>query len=406
MLKTVCQNIISRMGAELKKTPDARKEIPLEWAKNTLKCFEGNQPVCWMGFNSPVEIPMALGYKLFYPELAVGMLAGFNLSADLVEIAEKKFSNLFCCTFHRCSLAAATEGFWPRPTAILGTSNICDGQVKMLSILADKIGIKPVILEVPSGIDEKNIDFLRQQLKTAIKHLEDSIGLKLTDEKFIESIRISNQSRKSLIRLNELRKHRPSPFHGARAINSLYLLVTQLWGLPIVPDLLEKLSRQIEENEQNGKISDEKFRLLAMIPPPTFKTDIYNWLEKEMGAHIVMGELTDVVWEEIDEQNPLRGLADKIISQPMCGTNEGRIDWALNMVRDYQLDGVIHFSHWGCRQSTGGVGILDVKLEEIGAPLLNLDIDLVDPRSFSAGQIYTRIQGFIEMLSQRKEEES
>ena len=91
MLKTVCQNIISRMDAELKKIPDVRKEIPLEWAKNTLKCFEGNQPVCWMGFNSPVEIPLALGYKLFYPELAAGMLAGFDLSADLVEIAEKKF---------------------------------------------------------------------------------------------------------------------------------------------------------------------------------------------------------------------------------------------------------------------------------------------------------------------------
>ena len=54
---------------------------------------------------------------------------------------------------------------------------------------------------------------------------------------------------------------------------------------------------------------------------------------------------------------------------------------------------------------SGGVGVLRESFENIGIPLMNLDVDLVDPRSYSAGQIYTRIQGFTEMLSQRREKD-
>ena len=402
-MKTVYQKVAVNLGKRIKETPDARNEILLESALNGLKAFEGDRPVCWMGFNAPAEIPLALGYVPFYPEIAPGLLASFDLSAELVEMAERKFSNLFCCSFHRCSLAAGNQGMWPRPSAIMGISNICDGQVKLLSLLGDEFGIRPLILDVPSRIDEKGIDFLTQQIRGLVEPLEERAGQKLTDNNLLEAIRISNRTRRALMRIDELRKIRPSPFHGPRALNSLYVLMTQLWGLPRMPEILENMAREIEENEKTGPVNGEKFRLLSMIPPPTFKTDIYRWLEEEMGANMVMAELTDVTWEAIDEGDPFRGLASKLISHPYSGTIESRVAWALKAARDYEIDGVIHFSHWGCRQSSGGVGVIREKMDGIGVPLLNLDMDLIDPRSFSPAQVYTRIQGFIEMLTQRKE---
>ena len=404
MLKTLCQNVVSQLETQLSKKSDAKKMIPFEWAKVLLRCFDGDQPVCWLGFNAPVEIPIALGYLPFYPELISGMLAGYDMSADLVEFVERKFSNYFCCSFHRCSMASAIKGIYPKPDAILSSSNICDGQVKQLNIFGDIYGIEPVTFEVPYNYNEKSKKYSIQQLEGIISIFENLSGQKLTDEKLRDSIRISNQSYDALFRLNELRKHSPSPFHGARAMNAIYVLMTQLWGLPQAIDLLDRLSSEIEEDEKNGRVTEEKYRLLVMIPPPTFKNDIYNWLEKEMHANMVMAELTEATWEKIDEKDPLPGLAGKSMSLPFIGPVENRVKWALKAVKDYNIDAVLHFSHWGCRQSSGGVGILSHKFEQAGIPFLNLDMDLIDPRSFSPGQVYTRIQSFIEMLSHKKEE--
>ena len=274
----------------------------------------------------------------------------------------------------------------------------------MLNFFGGKYGIKPLILEVPSEVDEKNVSYLVEQFKEFITPLEELSGRKFTQDKFLEVVRISNQARTALIRINELRKHIPSPFHGARAVNALYTLVIQNWGMPKVPGILERMIKEIEENVQKGSVRPEKFRIMVMGGIPTYKTDFYNWLERDKGVNIVMSEFTDVTWEEIDEGDPFPCLAHKIISHPVSGANEKRVAWALRVAREYNLDGAIHISHWGCRQTSGGVGVLREKLGEIGIPLLNLDMDLIDPRTYSPGQVNTRIQGFVEMLEQRKEE--
>ena len=407
MFKRACEKMVAGLEKELENSPNAKQEINLVWAKNVLKCFEGNQPVSWLGFNFPPEIPLALGYLTFYPEIASGMLSGFNLSGDLLEFVERKYSNMFCCSFHRCAVGADAKGMWPKPSSILSVSNICDGQIKLMNIFGERHQIKPLVLEapfMPDSLNQKSADYIEGQFKIIIPQLERISGQTLSEKRLLEVIKISNRSRSALMRLNELRKRSPAPFHGPRAINSLYVLITQLWGLPEVPDLIENLIKEIETSPVRSSENQEKFRLLIMIPPPTFKTQIYNWLEKEMGSNMVMTELTDVTWEEIDEEIPLKSLARKVISQPILGTIEKRIDWVIKSIKDYNVDGVIHFSHWGCRQSIGGVGVIQKALEDINIPFLNLDVDLVDPRPFSPGQIYTRIQSFIEMLSQRKEE--
>jgi benzoyl-CoA reductase/2-hydroxyglutaryl-CoA dehydratase subunit BcrC/BadD/HgdB len=37
-------------------------------------------------------------------------------------------------------------------------------------------------------------------------------------------------------------------------------------------------------------------------------------------------------------------------------------------------------------------------LNDVGVPVLNLEVDCVDERNFAAGQVRTRIEAFMEML--------
>jgi hypothetical protein len=66
------------------------------------------------------------------------------------------------------------------------------------------------------------------------------------------------------------------------------------------------------------------------------------------------------------------------------------------------VDGVIHPCHWGCRQGTGIRGLIQQGLAELDVPVLNLEVDCVDARSFSEGQLRTRLEAFLELIAGRR----
>jgi benzoyl-CoA reductase/2-hydroxyglutaryl-CoA dehydratase subunit BcrC/BadD/HgdB len=63
------------------------------------------------------------------------------------------------------------------------------------------------------------------------------------------------------------------------------------------------------------------------------------------------------------------------------------------------VDGAINPTQWGCRQGSGARGLISDALRSDGVPVLNLEVDCVDPRSFAEGQLKTRLEAFVEMLS-------
>jgi len=52
--------------------------------------------------------------------------------------------------------------------------------------------------------------------------------------------------------------------------------------------------------------------------------------------------------------------------------------------------------------SLGQYDIQRIVQEKMGIPTVMLEADMVDERSFSEGQIETRIEAFIELLKERK----
>jgi benzoyl-CoA reductase/2-hydroxyglutaryl-CoA dehydratase subunit BcrC/BadD/HgdB len=79
----------------------------------------------------------------------------------------------------------------------------------------------------------------------------------------------------------------------------------------------------------------------------------------------------------------------------MLGNGERRINVINHLCERYNIDGIIHFSHWGCRQSSGSLSAIKRYLKR---PLLNCETDLVDAKSSSTGQVATRMESFLEML--------
>ncbi len=119
-----------------------------------------------------------------------------------------------------------------------------------------------------------------------------------------------------------------------------------------------------------------------------------SWVQK-----IVVDELNNVTWGLMDPDNPFESIARRMISIPFSMGTPERIKQMQALATEYQIDGAINPCHWGCRQGTGARGLISKGLKDINIPVLNLEIDCVDSRNLAKGQIETRLEAFMEMLS-------
>jgi len=75
----------------------------------------------------------------------------------------------------------------------------------------------------------------------------------------------------------------------------------------------------------------------------------------------------------------------------------------MEMVDKYGADGLVMHSNRSCKPySLGQYDIQRIVQQKMGIPTVMIEADMVDERSFSEGQIETRIEAFIELLKERK----
>jgi predicted CoA-substrate-specific enzyme activase len=126
-------------------------------------------------------------------------------------------------------------------------------------------------------------------------------------------------------------------------------------------------------------------------------------MEDELGMSSVAEELSHIFWQPLDPKRPLDSLARKMLQNPQLGPVTRRITLVEKLVKDVNADGVIHYSHWGCRQGCGGSRPIADAMKQLGIPYLDLDGDAVDNRNYSEGQTRTRLEGFAELMNRSHE---
>ncbi|HHV62571.1 MAG TPA: 2-hydroxyacyl-CoA dehydratase [Firmicutes bacterium] len=372
------------------------------------------RPVVWTSAFAPTELIYALDLVPFSPEIASAAIASIDLSGRMLNIAEEHWYARDSCSFHRCAMGAALQGYLPRPDALIATSHLCDGAPKLFDNLAQTFGAGFYLLDTPwmaSGGDA--VTYYAGQLEALAYALARRFNRRVDMKRLARAIEFSNEARYYAIKVNELKRLKPCPVLGAEVLNFVAAL---FWGFGtrevarIYRRLYEEVLARVEVRAKaHAKIraktragenrgAPEKYRLLWLHLKPFYPNGLWRKIELELGARIVFDEFSHIYWDEMDPGRPFESLARKALSHFGYGQIERRIDAVLQAVEEYSIDGVIHFSHWGCRQATGGVWAIKEALKARGIPMLVLDGDCVDGRNYSEGQLMTRIEGFIEML--------
>lgn len=365
----------------------------------TAEAYEGRRPVVWHSVFFPAELLLGLGLVPFAPEVAAAVAAGVGVAPETLSRSERNWYASDGCSFHRCAIGCAEADYLPWPGAVVSSSHLCDGAPKMLEHAARQYGVEDYLLDVPHELTPAAEEYVADQLAAMAGRLARTFGTGMEQNRLARTLRYSNQAREYLIKVNDLRRLAPAPIRGDHALGFVYLMFTGFGSLEAV-NVYRSLHREVSDRVRRGTgaVPGERFRLLWLHLKPYYPNTLFDLLENELGAVVAFDEMSHVYWEPLDPDRPYRSLARKVLSHHALGPMERRISAILRLVEEYGVHGVVHFSHWGCRQSTGGLQLLRDALKRKDIPFLNLDGDCVDGRNYFEGQIRTRLEGFVEML--------
>jgi benzoyl-CoA reductase/2-hydroxyglutaryl-CoA dehydratase subunit BcrC/BadD/HgdB len=359
-------------------------------------------PVVWSNAFFPFELFYGLHVTPYHPESISATAAALGLSRDAVTCAESACYSPDICSFYRCAAGLDIQKLLPAPDIVISASYLCEGAVKSFLNTAFEYDCEHYLLDVPYHNTENARKYVAGQLKEMAEIIAKKQGKAVDKEKMALAMQLSNESRDYQIQINALRKTHPGALAAEDATSYVPDMRFFSPGSKAGVKFFKALYDEVKAGSESIKNKKPKFRLLWMhYVRPYYPNDILRYLESR-GAVVCFNEAAYVYWSPLDPANPYESLADKVLSMPNGGPIEHRAELVTRLAEEFNVDGVIHFSQRGCRQSTGGEYIIRDALRKKDIPTLILDGDAIDSRNYSREQTRLRLEAFLEMLEAKK----
>jgi benzoyl-CoA reductase/2-hydroxyglutaryl-CoA dehydratase subunit BcrC/BadD/HgdB len=401
------ENLISGLEAKLAESridQRARKRFALEVARLGKRLYSKPGKLAWCGVVVPFDLMAAFGITSCFVEFVGAMLASTGGVAPMLGLAEENSFSTDGCSYHRAVIGAAKQGLLPAPDFFIASTAPCAGGLATLEVLARHFKRDLFVLDVPSNNSPEAVAYLAEQFKAMVEFVEDHLGEKLKPEALAQAVEYSNQTQAYLEQVNKLTEHVPTPARKKDMVNigiTSALFFGTPGGVEVAKTYRDEFQEKIKKNIAGHR--QEKVRLMWLQSRIQFNNPLEKMLEEEMSAAIVFDEFNDVSWEPLDPNDPYPQMAKRVLSRCITVPVAERVRMLQDYAKRYKIDGALNPCHWGCRQGTGGRGMIQKGLGQVGIPVLNLEVDCIDPRNFAEGQLRTRLQAFVEMLAAQKE---
>lgn len=301
------------------------------------------------------------------------------------------------CSFARSCLELVLDGTYRYLSGVV-IPHSCDVVTKMNDLWAYRVDYPEFChyLWYPHKVSDPNarsafVDELRR-LKAC---LEDFSGARISDESLRESITLYNENRRLLKKAYELRKGDPPRLSGTEALSLTLSSV-------LAPK--EEHSKRLGEllDSLNGLGSQPKERPRILVSASVLDDEYLIESIEALGAAVVCDDVCTGIryfWGEAPEDgDPIEALADRYLQKIPCPrtfASGARIDFLMENVSDYAVQGVIIYILRCCDAHLFEMPGLQEKLKAAGTPVLYLQGDHSAPIS---EETRNRIAAFIEML--------
>lgn len=395
-------SMVNGISRKLEQDPDginARKRYALAVSKLGRRLYSEGETIAWCGVTAPFDLLSAMGVTSCFVEFVGAMLSSMKVASPFMEAAEDAGFATDACAYHRAVMGAVLENAMPRPDFIIGTSCPCTAGLAIVENFARAYDKDFFLLNIPQGDSDGAVGYLAAQLEEMTRFIASHTGRALDRDNLAHALDCFNRCSDLLREVYALAMTRPSPVDNKLLKDFgtvLALIMGTEEGVEITRAFRDELAWRIKTGRHLE--NPEAIRLLWIQNRIQHPFPINGMLDR-LGARIVVDELNDVTWETMDPDRPFDSIARRILSIPFSRSAGDRVAHLRQQARDYQVDAAVNPCHWGCRQGTGTRGLVSRGLKAEGVPVLNLEIDCVDARNLAGGQIETRLEAFVEMLS-------
>ncbi|MBN1188111.1 MAG: 2-hydroxyacyl-CoA dehydratase [Dehalococcoidales bacterium] len=310
------------------------------------------------------------------------------------------------CPFARAQLGEMMSGENPYYSMIdmLIAPITCQHLKKVAEIWEYNGDLEIFKLGIPHQYDgEFELDYYTNRLRVLAERLQSLTGNEITNTRISNSIELYNRMRELLKKLSLSRRAAQSPINGTDLIK---LNHASYYADPdFMVEVLESVFSKLEENK-SGNTADAP-RLLLLGPNVAYGDYQVLELVEKAGGNIVIEDICEGIryyWQEIENKGDLiqslaKGyLRDRLPCAFMKNSAKKRLDFALELVREFNVAGVIWYELLCCETYDAESYYFTRKMEEHDIPMLILETDY---SKGSSGQFTTRIEAFIEVVKGR-----
>lgn len=379
-------------AASDKRMPKAYKKLNGIVVNETFDALKNPGSCAWVNIFTPVEILQCFNLNCISIECFSSFLSGFKIEDYFIDYAESRGIAPTLCSYHKNFIGAVDAGVLPEPAFAVTTSMICDGNINTFRYLADRHKIGTYFLDIPNEYSKEAVQYVVRQLEEMIGILEKKQGCKFDIDKLKKILQRENETKAYY---KEFLEYQKTKFYPNSLTMNLYMLYATHLGIGSkkIYDFFELLKEDIKTYPDfNGK-SVFWVHLL-----PYYQETIKSYMNFSDKYFIKLNDFGIDYMEELDIEHPLEALAVKMICNLYNGPYEKKVRKISEQVKEMDIDAVINFCHWGCKQSSGGAILLKEEMNKMNIPMLTLDGDALDRRNSHDGQIKTRLEAFLELL--------
>ena len=390
------------------------KEIMTAYYIDAKTAEQTGKKVAWITSGGPVEPLIVMDVIPVYPENHGAMIGASKMGVDLCEKSEEMGYSSDLCSYARSDIACAPVnggpiGGLPKPDMLVCCNNICGTVLKWYEVQARYFNVPLFILDTPFGHTEYSKDahaYVRKQIDEYIAFLETACERKFDYDRMIDVGRLSLQGQRLWQSVLDTTMNKPAPMSAFDAFFHLALIVT-LRGTQTVVDYYGELLDEMNERVATGisAVDNEKYRLLWDNLPVWFRT---RWLSEKFASHdaCLVADTYTSAWcgsmKYLDETDFLNTMAEGYSRIYLNIGVDQMATEVIDMIDKYTADGVVMHSNRSCKPySFGQYDIQKIIQKQMNIPVLMIEADMVDERSFAESQIETRIDAFMEVLKAR-----
>jgi benzoyl-CoA reductase/2-hydroxyglutaryl-CoA dehydratase subunit BcrC/BadD/HgdB len=284
---------------------------------------------------------------------------------------------------------------------------------KESEILSD---YKPIFtMPLPRVKDSaQSLRFWNEEIRTAKDYIEKLTGNKITRKKLKASIELVHKATRTFRRLQELRKGPPVIMgRDAMLANQAFMWDDTKRWIEKTEALCDELDKRVQDKIWACPPDTPRVMVTGtpMIWPDNWK--LPSLVEEASPQGVLVADelcssdrlLNDPVGiDEWSMDDMLHGISERYLMASTCPCftskdgNEDRINWLLNKVKEWKVNGVIYYVVRGCMLYAMEYSRVKKVLDGLNIPVYYLDTEYTRE---DVGQMKTRVEAFLEMLTAR-----